>query len=80
MTRPAPVIRAALAAREVIHLPILAWIAGVPAAAILWGVEVRTLLTIANAWLDSWRGIGDIEAGMRRRGFDLYVCRYDGRG
>ena len=30
-------------------------------------------------WLDSWRGIGDIEAGMRRQGFDLYLCRYDGR-
>ena len=23
-------------------------------------------------WLNSWRGIGDIEAGMRRQGYDLY--------
>jgi hypothetical protein len=31
-------------------------------------------------WLDSWKGIGDIEAGMRRQGYDLYLCRHDGRG
>jgi hypothetical protein len=31
-------------------------------------------------WLNSWKGIGDIEAGMRRHGYDLYLCRYDGRG
>jgi hypothetical protein len=33
-----------------------------------------------RSWLDSWRGIGDIEAGMRRQGYDLYLTRYDGRG
>jgi hypothetical protein len=33
-----------------------------------------------HAWLDSWRGIGDIEAGMRRQGYDLYLVRYDGHG
>jgi hypothetical protein len=33
-----------------------------------------------RSWLNSWRGIRDIEAGMRRQGFDLYLCRYDGRG
>jgi len=32
------------------------------------------------SWLNSWRGIGDIEAGMRRQGFDLCLCRYDGCG
>lgn len=31
-------------------------------------------------WLDSWQGIRDIEAGMRRQGYDLYLVRYDGRG
>jgi hypothetical protein len=30
--------------------------------------------------LNSWKGIGDIEAGMRRQGYDLYLTRYDGRG
>ena len=33
-----------------------------------------------RSWRNSWRGIGDIEAGMRRQGYDLYLCRYDGRG
>jgi hypothetical protein len=33
-----------------------------------------------RSWLNSWRGIGDIEAGMRRQGYDLYLCRYVGRG
>ena len=33
-----------------------------------------------RSWLNSWRGIGDIEAGMRRQGYDLYLTRYDGRG
>jgi hypothetical protein len=33
-----------------------------------------------RAWLNSWKGIGDIEAGMRRQGYDLYLTRYDGRG
>ena len=33
-----------------------------------------------RSWLNSWRGIGDIEAGMRRQGYDLYLCRHDGRG
>ena len=37
-----------------------------------------------RSWLNSWRGIGDIETGMRRQGYDpwydLHRCRYDGRG
>ena len=33
-----------------------------------------------RTWLNSWRGIGDIESGMRRQGYDLYLARYDGRG
>jgi len=31
-------------------------------------------------WLDSWRGIGDIERGMARQGYDLQLTRYDERG
>ncbi len=31
-------------------------------------------------WLDSWRGIGDIERGMARHGYDLQLTRYDARG
>ena len=33
-----------------------------------------------RSWLNSCRGIGDIETGMRRQGYDLYLCRYGGRG
>lgn len=29
-----------------------------------------------RSWLNSWKGIGDIEAGMRRQGYDLYLARY----
>src|SRR5881409_1826968 len=31
-------------------------------------------------WLDSWRGIGDVERGMAHQGFDLQLTRYDERG
>ncbi len=31
-------------------------------------------------WLDSWRGIGDVERGMARQGYDLQLTRYDERG
>jgi hypothetical protein len=33
-----------------------------------------------RSWLNSLRGIGDIETGVRRQGCDPYLCRYDGRG
>jgi len=33
-----------------------------------------------RSWLDSWRGIGDIERGMARQGFDLQLTRYDEKG
>ena len=33
---------------------------------------VRTL----HGWLDTWRGIGDVEAGMARQGYDLQLTRY----
>jgi hypothetical protein len=28
-----------------------------------------------HQWLDSWRGIGDLERGMHRQGFDLHLVR-----
>ena len=31
-------------------------------------------------WLDSWRGIGDVERGIARQGYDLQLTRYDARG
>jgi hypothetical protein len=31
-------------------------------------------------WLDSWRGIGDVERGMAHQGYDLQLTRYDARG
>jgi hypothetical protein len=30
--------------------------------------------------LDSWRGIGAVERGMARQGYDLQLTRYDARG
>jgi hypothetical protein len=37
-------------------------------------------LPALRSWLDSWRGIGDLERGMERQGFDLQLTRYDARG
>ena len=37
-------------------------------------------LALLHAWLDTWRGIGDIVAGMARQDFDLELRRFDGRG
>jgi hypothetical protein len=31
-------------------------------------------------WLNSWRGIGDVERGMAHQGYDLQLTRYDARG
>ena len=33
-----------------------------------------------HRWLDSWRGIGDLEVGMHRQGYDLYLARYADEG
>ena len=33
-----------------------------------------------RSWLDSWRGIGDVERGMARQGYDVQLTRYDERG
>ena len=29
------------------------------------------VLGALRSWLDSWRGIGDVERGMARQGYDL---------
>jgi hypothetical protein len=33
-----------------------------------------------RSWLNSWRGIGEVERGMERQGYDLQLTRYDARG
>jgi hypothetical protein len=38
------------------------------------------VLGALRSWLDSWRGIGDVERGMVHQGFDLQLTRYDARG
>ena len=37
-------------------------------------------LVLLHRWLDTWRGIGDIAAGMHRQGYDLQLTEYDERG
>jgi len=34
-------------------------------------------LRLLHRWLDSWRGIGDVVAGMARQGWDLQLTEYD---
>jgi hypothetical protein len=38
------------------------------------------VLGALRSWLNSWWGIGDVERGMARQGYDLQLTRYDGRG
>jgi len=38
------------------------------------------VLGALRSWLNSWRGIGAVERGMARRGYDLQLTRYDARG
>ena len=38
------------------------------------------VLGAIRSWLNSWRGIGDVERGMARQGYDLQLTRYDARG
>jgi hypothetical protein len=37
-------------------------------------------LQLLHRCFDTWRGIGDIVAGMARQGYDLELRRYDGQG
>ena len=38
------------------------------------------VLEALRSWLNSWRGIGDVERGMAHQGYDLQLTRYDARG
>jgi hypothetical protein len=33
-----------------------------------------------HQWLDGWKGIGDLAAGMHRQGFDLYLAQHADEG
>ena len=33
-----------------------------------------------RSWLDSWSGIGHVDVGMARQGYDLQLTRYDEKG
>src|SRR2546422_6138925 len=35
-----------------------------------------TALDVLKIWLDSWRGIGAVAAGMHRQGWDLQLTEY----
>jgi hypothetical protein len=37
-------------------------------------------LRLLHCCFDTWRGIGDVVAGMARQEYDLELRRYDGRG
>jgi len=38
------------------------------------------VLDALRSWLNSWRGIGTVERGMARQGYDLQLTRYDAKG
>ncbi len=38
------------------------------------------VLGALRSWLNSWRGIGDVDRGMERQGYDLQLTRYDEKG
>ena len=38
------------------------------------------VLGALRSWLNSWQGIGDVERGMARQGYDLQLTRYDEKG
>ena len=38
------------------------------------------VLWALRSWLNSWRGIGAVERGMARQGYDLQLTRYDEKG
>ena|SRR5437879_2844526 len=42
--------------------------------------QLSPVLHALHRWLDSWRGIGDVERGMARQGYDLQLTRYDEQG
>ncbi len=42
--------------------------------------EIPSALLALHVWLDSWTGIGLIEGGMARQGYDLSLTRYANEG
>ena len=55
--------------------------ATLPAALGFLALEPRTPdLRLLHNCFDTWRGIGDVVAGMARQEYDLELRRYNGRG
>ena len=42
--------------------------------------SLSPVLEAVHAWLDSWSGIGVIERGMARQGYDLQLTRFANEG
>ena len=42
--------------------------------------SLSPVLDVLHEWLDSWSGIGVIERGMARQGYDLQLTRYANEG
>src|SRR3989449_3857086 len=42
--------------------------------------SLSPVLDVLHEWLDSWSGIGIIERGMARQGYDLQLTRYANEG
>jgi len=42
--------------------------------------SLAPVLEVLHEWLDSWSGIGVIERGMARQGYDLQLTRYANEG
>src|SRR2546425_9156406 len=42
--------------------------------------SLSPVLDVLHEWLDSWSGIGVIERGMARQGYDLQLTRYADEG
>jgi hypothetical protein len=42
--------------------------------------SLSPVLYVLHEWLDSWSGIGVIERGMARQGYDLQLTRYANEG
>jgi len=42
--------------------------------------SLSPVLDVLHEWLDSWSGIGVLERGMARQGYDLQLTRYANEG
>ena len=42
--------------------------------------QMPPVLLALHRWLDSWQGIGAIERGMARQGYDMSLTRYANEG